>query len=102
MKKFAIIGITLLLFSCSKDNSCSKELPVCISDIIKNDSAIKSIKVQTIEGECFYWIIYNKYRFQHIYNYKCDIDCTIGGFNPNDPPCFMKFESDKWETIWEK
>ena len=101
MKKllFVILSIILSLASCHKSDSENSALPDCIQEYI--DSSINDpdafVKMQKVDGEYYYWLGSG---FYPIKNANCDIVCLYGHVTV-PVPCYVDFDYNKWEIIWE-
>ncbi|MFK7808547.1 MAG: hypothetical protein AB8F74_12150 [Saprospiraceae bacterium] len=106
MKKLLFVFAVLTFVACKDKDNDLENLPTCILEMIDNDSSsdnLKSIQVQTIDGDVHYWLntgVIPVDGTEYIVNDACEKLCTIGGLLPS--VCPYEYDADNWEIVWEE
>lgn len=104
--KYAIFILGLLIYaSCRKCDNDPVKLPVCIEQLLENDSSvsIRRVRLNDIDGELHYWmntdyILLDGEEF--ILNNQCDTVCRMSGLGPT--AVCLSLYTKPWKTIWER
>lgn len=105
MKWIVLLSVLWISSACEKKLHCiNSGLPECIEEILANDSIaapLKTIQVQTLNGEHHYWLnteATSTDGVEFIINNKCDTVCAFCG-ECEPPACTWDYKSE-WKVIW--